>query len=172
MSWKEVKQKIDQENDRIRMDPPEEVVKVIHYRIIDTRAGTDDQAFSNWFFSATDIRYVNAYLYNILRLAMDSKYSTDQIKKMAKIMVAQPAEFSGYCGFHKLWEFAKGVIDSLDEMETREDVLDILNSLMLYACNLNAWVHHYMPWKINFVYPHQSPEEIREAARMLDELGL
>lgn len=172
MTWKELKAKIDAENERIRLEAPEEVVKVVHYRIIDTQAGTAGQAFSTWFFACTDIRYVHAYLYNIMRLAMDEKYTTDQIKKMAKVMIAQPAEFAGYCGFHKLWEFTKPALAALDEIKDRQDVLDLLNSLMLYASNLNAWIHHYMPWKINYCFPHQSPEEIREMAKFVDQLGL
>lgn len=167
MSWKDVKLMIDAENERIRLDPPEDVVKVVHYRISDTGAGTDGQALGNWFFSCTDIRYVHAYLYNIMRLAMDDKYTTAQIKKMAQVMIAQPAEFTGYAGFHKMWDFAKAVIDALDEIEDREDVLDILNSLLLYASNLNAWIHHYFPWKINYVFPHRTPEEVMEMVKFV-----
>lgn len=168
-TWQDVKAMIDAENERIRVDPPEEVVKVVHYRIVDTRAGTDGQALSNWFFSATDIRYVQAYLYNIIRLAFDEKYTTAQIKTMAKTMVAQPAEFAGYCGFHKVWDFAKAVIDVLDEVEDRNDVLDLLNSLNLYASNMNAWIHHYFPWKLNYVYPHRNPEEVLEMVKYINK---
>ena len=168
-TWRDVKAMIDAENERIRVDPPEEVVKVVHYRIVDSRAGTDGQALSNWFFSATDIRYVQAYLYNIIRLAFDEKYTLAQIKTMAKTMVAQPAEFAGYCGFHKVWEYAKAVIDVLDEMENRNDVLDLLNSLNLYASNMNAWIHHYFPWKLNYVYPHRKPEEVLEMVKYINK---
>jgi len=166
--WQALKARIDAENERIRMDPPEEVVKVVHYRIVDTRAGTDGQALSNWFFSATDIRYVQAYLYNIVRLSMDARYTTAQIKVMARTMVAQPAEFAGYCGFHKLWDFAKQVIEALPEMESRDDVLELLNSLLLYSANLNAWIHHYFPWKLNYVYPHRDPAEVLEMAKYVN----
>jgi hypothetical protein len=167
-AWKALKARIDAENERIRMDPPEEVVKVVHYRMVDTKAGTDGQALSNWFFAATDIRYVQAYLYNIMRIAMDKKYTLAQVKVMAKTMVAQPAEFAGYCGFHKLWEFTKPVLAALDGMESREDVLDLLNSLLLYAANLNAWIHHYFPWKLNYVYPHRDPAEVLEMVKYVN----
>ena len=170
MAWQDTKKKIDSENELIRMDPPLEVVKVVHYRIIDTKAGTDNQALGNWFFSCTDVRYIHAYLYNIIKLAMDEKYTLDQIKTMAKTMVAQPAEFVGYAGFHKMWDFAKETIEVLDEIEEREDVLDLLNSLLLYASNLNAWIHHYFPWKLNYVFPHRTPEEVREMASLIDKV--
>jgi hypothetical protein len=169
MNWMELKATIDAENERIRSEPPEDVIKVVHYRIIDTQAGTDGQALGTWFFACTDIRYVTAYLYNILRLAMDEKYSTEQIKVMAKTMVSQPAEFTGYAGFHKMWEFAKPVLAALDEIEKRQDVMDILCSLYLYASNLNAWIHHYFPWRIGYVYPHRTAEEVREMSKYLPE---
>ncbi len=168
-TWKDLKAEIDAENERIRVQPPEEVVKVVHYRIIDSKAGTDNQALANWFFSATDIRYVQAYLYNIIRLAMDKKYTAAQIKTMAKTMIAQPAEFAGYCGFHKLWDFTKPVIAALDEIDNRDDVLDLLNSLLLYAANLNAWIHHYFPWKLNYVYPHRDPQEVLEMVKYVNK---
>ncbi len=168
MSWKQLKTEIDAENDRIRMDPPLEVVKVVHYQIIDTKAGTDNQALGNWFFACTDVRYIHAYLYNIVRLAMDEKYTLEQIKTMVKTMIAQPAEFVGYAGFHKMWDFVKPALAALDEIDNREDVLDLLNSLLLYASNLNAWIHHYFPWKLNYVFPHRTPEEVREMARLIE----
>jgi hypothetical protein len=171
-SWRDVKTMIDAENEKIRIQPPEEVVKVVHYRIVDSKAGTDGQALSNWFFSATDIRYVQAYLYNIVRLAMDKKYTTEQIKSMTKIMIAQPAEFAGYCGFHKTWEYAKAVIDVLDEVDSRDDLLDLLNSLLLYSANMNAWIHHYFPWKINYVYPHRDPKELLDLVKDVNKSGL
>lgn len=168
-TWQDLKVKIDAENEKIRVDPPEEVLKVIHFRIVDTHAGTDNQALSNWFFSATDIRYVQAYLYNIVRLAMDEKYTIAQIKTMTKTMVAQPAEFAGYCGFHKIWELTKSVLDVLDEIDNRNDVLDLLNSLLLYAANLNAWIHHYFPWKINYVFPHRDPKDVLSMIKYVNE---
>jgi hypothetical protein len=168
-NWKDLKARIDAENERIRMNPPEEVVKIVHYRIVDSQAGTDQQALSNWFFSATDIRYVQAYLYNILRLAMDEKYTTAQIKIMTKTMLAQPAEFAGYCGFHKIWDFTKPLLEILDEMDDRDDVLDLLNSLLLYSSNLNAWIHHYFPWKLNYVYPHRNPKDVLDMVKYVNK---
>ena len=60
--WKQVKETIDKENERLRFEPPAEVVKVIHHRVIDSESGTKKLAMGNWFFSFSDIRYVAAYL--------------------------------------------------------------------------------------------------------------
>jgi hypothetical protein len=60
-------------------------------------------------------------------------------------------------------------LEALDEIDGREDVLDLLNSLLLYAANMNAWIHHYFPWKLNFVYPQRDPKEVLEMVKYVNE---
>src|SRR5665811_2362274 len=102
MTWQKIKADLDQENERILNEPCEDVVKLLHYRIIDSRAGTDGQALSAWFFGCTDVRYIVAYLFDLIRFASDPRYTTHQLKFMAKTMIPPLGEFAGYAGFPKL----------------------------------------------------------------------
>lgn len=169
MEWQELKAKIDAENERILEEPPEEVMQAVRYRIVDSGAGTDGQIMGMWFYGLTDVRYVVAYLYQILKSAMDAEFTLEQLKYMTKWMEPQVAEFVGYCGFHKLWDYMSGVIESMEGIEEREDLLGLLNSMFLYASHINAWVHYYFPWNIAYTFPRREAEEVREMAALLGE---
>ena len=167
MAWRELKAKIDAENKRILDTPPEDVVKVVKYRIVKSRAGTDDNIMGEWFYALTDVRYVVAYLYHIITASMDPGYTLDQLKYLTQGMEPKVAEFVGYAGFPKIWEYMKGIITDMKEIDKREDFVELLNSMMLYASHLNAWIHYYFPWNISYTYPHRTPEQVREMAKLI-----
>lgn len=171
MRWQDLKAKIDAENERILEEPPEEVVQVMHYRIIDSDAGTDGTVMGTWFYACTDARYVVAYLYQIIRSAMDPAFTADQLRYMTKWLEPKVAEFVGYCGFHKLWEFMKSVIETMEEIDDRDDLLELLNSMYLYASHINAWIHHYFPWNIAYTFPHRTAEEVQGMAKIVASIG-
>jgi hypothetical protein len=158
--WKDLKNKIDEENKKLAVEPPIDVLKVIHYRVIDTECGTKNLSMGNWFFSFTDIRYVGAYLYQILNLALeDDSYTTEQLKYMASSMISQPADFAGFCGFKTLRKFVMESIQAMEEINDKKDLADLLNSLFLYASHLHTWINHYFPWSYNFAFPILTKEE-------------
>ncbi|TVR01610.1 MAG: hypothetical protein EA403_10195 [Spirochaetaceae bacterium] len=160
MTWNELKDKIDKENVRLESDPPQDVVRVIHYRIIDSESGTGGNVLGNWFFSFTDIRYVAAYLYQILNLALDERFTDEQIRFMAARMISQPAEFAGYCGFNDLWFFVKTTLEVIEEIPDRESLLSLLNAVFLYASHLHTWINHYFPWVANYLFPPTGPADV------------
>jgi len=91
------------------------------------------------------------------------------LKYMANVMLPKISEFVGYCGFHKLWEFMKAMLKVMDQIDNREDLLELFNSMFVYASHINAWIHHYFPWNIAYTFPHRTAEEVREMVRLLDE---
>jgi hypothetical protein len=134
---------------------------VIHYRVIETESGTKNLSMGNWFFSFTDIRYVGAYLYQILNLALeDDSYTIEQLKFMASSMIYQPADFAGYCGFKTLRRFIMEAIEVMKEINEKKDLVELFNSLFLYASHLHTWINHYFPWSYNFAFPIVTKEEI------------
>jgi len=160
--WNQLREMIDKENDRLRYEAPEEVVKVIHYRVIESESGTRKLAMGNWFFSFSDIRYVAAYLYQIMNLALDESYTLSQIKLMVSAMISQPADFAGYCGFKTLRKFVFETIEALKEIDDRDNLLGLLNSVFLYASHLHTWINHYFPWSYTFAFPVRTAEEIQD----------
>ena len=72
MDWKKLKQTIDVENARITETPPEDILRVFKYDIMNTGAGPDGLMFGPDFEGATSIRYIGGYyIYNILILVFD-----------------------------------------------------------------------------------------------------
>ena len=165
--WKELQQEIDKENERLRFEAPEEVVKVIHYRVIESESGTKKLAMGNWFFSFSDIRYVAAYLYQIMNLALDDAYTLFQLKLMASSMISQPADFAGYCGFKTLRRFVMETIDVFEEIDDRKDLLSLLNSVFLYASHLHTWINHYFPWSYTFAFPLCKAGQIKDMQKYI-----
>jgi hypothetical protein len=165
--WKKLQQEIDKENERLRFEAPEEVVKVIHLRVIESESGTKKLSMGNWFFSFSDIRYVAAYLYQIMNLALDDSYTLAQIKLMASAMISQPADFAGYCGFETLRRYVMETIEALEEIEDREDLLGLLNSVFLYASHLHTWINHYFPWSYGFAFPIRNAEQVRDMQKYI-----
>jgi len=165
--WKNVKKTIDEENERLRFEPPKDVMNVIHYGVIETECGTKKLSMGNWFFSFTDIRYVGAYLYQIMNLSLDTSYTLKQLKFMVSSMISQPAEFAGYGGFKILKEFVTESLKVMDEINDREELLTLLNSLFLYASHLHTWINHYFPWNYNFAFPIRTKEEIKDMQKYI-----
>jgi hypothetical protein len=169
MDYRALKDVIDAENDRIVDEAPDEVRRVVQFRIVDSGAGTGGNIMGTWFYALTDERYVVASLYQIILSANDPEFTLDQLKTMASVMLPKVTEFVGYCGFHKLWEFMEAMLKSMDQIDSREEFLDLLNSLFVYASHINAWIHHYFPWNIAYTFPVRTAAEVREMARLLDE---
>ena len=167
MGWQELKAQIDAENERLVDQAPEEVVKVVKFRIEHSDAGTDGQIMGTWFYTLNDVRYLVAYLYQIISAAIDPAFTADQLKYMTKQMMPGAGAYVGYSGFPTLWQFIKGAIDHMDEMDDRDDLLELLNSLYLYASHVNAHILYYFPWCISLNYPHRTPEQVREMAQLI-----
>jgi hypothetical protein len=167
MGWRELKAEIDAENKRFVDEAPDEVVKVVRFRIQHSGAGTDGQIMGTWFYTLTDVRFLTAYLYQIISAGMDPAFTADQLKYMVKQMMSGAGAYVGYSGFASLWRFIKGVIDTMDKIEDRDELLQLLSSLHLYASHLNAHIHYYYPWCISLNYPHRTAEHVREMAELI-----
>jgi hypothetical protein len=145
------------ENERLESEPPEDVVRFLHYRAPDNRAGMDGRPFMAWFFACPDARYIAAYAYQILRLAEETDAPLDQMKVMVRNFLTQPAEFLGYCGFRVLWTNVQRVAATLDYID-RAELIDLIVEIHMYGSHLNAWIHHYYPWGIGYSYQPNTPE--------------
>ena len=149
---KELLAEMRAENLRCETEAPPEVVRVFHQRIIDSGAGTEGLPLLTWFFAANDARYVCAYSYQILRLDRMGDFSLDQLKLMVRNFLPQPAEFIGYCGLNTVWRYTSTIVELLDDLSDREELIDLVGELQLYGAHLNAWIHHYYPWGIGYIY--------------------
>lgn len=161
--WKKTADKLKAAADKIRFEPSYDIIKILKYGIIESGAGNGG-CFSAWVFASGDARHVGAYCYYILWFAdHEESFTLDQLKEMVRLWPRQPAEFAGYCGFNELWEFVQEVGQALDDVQTKADLVALVNSLWEYANNLNAWIYHYMPWGAFYVAPTRDKSYLQDA---------
>jgi hypothetical protein len=160
------------ENLRCETEPPPEVVRVFHQRIIDSGAGTEGLPLLTWFFAANDARYVCAYSYQILRLDRMGDFTVDQLKLMVNNFIPQPAEFIGYCGLNTVWRYTQNILEILETTGDRDTLQALLGELQLYGAHLNAWIHHYYPWGIGYIYQPTSAEDAQALGAAFSEAGV
>jgi len=161
MDWKTLKKRIDDENTRILSAPPEDILRVFKYDIMNTGAGTEGLMLGPDFEGATAIRYIGGYyVYNIVKLGSIPSYTTEQIKELARVLLPKAVGTVKLCGMKTYAEFSEGVLECLPDMDSRDDVLSLLNSLYLYGSSMNGWYHHYMKWGLGQAFRIPTKEEL------------
>lgn len=138
---------IHKEVERIWIKPPEDVINVNTGKI-KSKAGSYNQYFSTIVFVNGEERHLgyNA-LGGLLRSCKTSDIDIKPLKQITPNFIYTPAEFLGYAGLEKLWNFVKRTLESLDLVETKEEYFSLISMLALYANRLNGWNLHYFPWK-------------------------
>ena len=167
-TWSQVAAEIRAAATEIQLVPDDDINRVLRYNMIDSGAGNDG-SFSSWVFACGDVRHVGAYCYYIIWFTQHNEsFSLDQLKKMMRNWTRQAAEFAGYVGFQRLWSFVQQAVDSLETVESKDQIVELANALWMYANNLNAWIYHYMPWGIGMLIPRRDAEYFREALRVAE----
>lgn len=167
MNWTDVRDELLQENERILFSPPEEIVKIFKYGIVESRAGTNGQAFTAMVFVEGDCRSLAFYgSNNVVKLCDDPTMTLDALKSVAKTFIPLSSEFLGYCGLNKLWTYVQHMMAVIDTVESKEDLKDLITALTLYAGTLNSWIQHYFPWKVGVLFPQVKSADVKEMARL------
>ena len=166
--WKKLKKEIDDENARTVEEAPEDVLRVYKYEMVrNTQAGTGHNIMGVWFEGATASRYVGAYyIYNIIKLAMDPSFTLDHIKELVNELLPKCVGTAQLCGMEVLGKFSFETIACINEMDNREDILALLNSLYLYGSSMNAWIHHFMKWGNGQAFLIKSKEDCEAIGRL------
>ena len=171
MDWKAVRDKINGETERIQFTPPDEVLKIFRYGIIDSQAGSYDQYFTTMIFAEGDCRALAFYnANNLLIVAEEESFTLDHLRIMARLYLPLGSEFLGYCGLKKIWEYTQDVLGALDTLKTKEDCKELINALNTYVAVVHGWIHHYFPWNIGELFPQKKKEEILKMAELSREL--
>jgi hypothetical protein len=167
MDWKAVRDKIEEETNRIQYSPPDEVLKMFRFGIIDSGAGSYGQYFTTMVFAEGDCRALAFYnANNLLIVAEEKSFSLDHLKTLARLYLPLGPEFLAFCGLKKIHEFTKDVLNALDSVNSKEDYKELINALNTYAAVLHGWIHHYFPWNIGELFPQKKKEEILEMMRL------
>jgi hypothetical protein len=167
-NWEDIKEEINRETEKIAFTPPREVLKIFKYGIFDRGAGTRGQYFTTLVFAQGVCRAL-AYdcVNNLVYITEEESFNLEHLKIMVKQYLPSNAEFLGYCGLENIWKFVQEILDALDTLKSKEELVELINSLNLYLARMYTWVHHFFPWNIGVLFPERKPEEIREMNKLI-----
>lgn len=162
-----LKREIDTEIERIWIEEPEEVKK-LRLGIIDSGAGSYGQYFTTLVFADGEVRALGYLcLSGILRAIDDPDFDLGHIRKLSKILVPVCAEFLGYAGLTRVWEFNRRFLGLIDRVESRDDLRGLVRSLVLYVNRMHGWLHFYFPWGLGTQFRMKKKQEMEELRQLL-----
>jgi hypothetical protein len=134
------------ETQRIWVDPPEELLD-IHAGKIKSGAGSRGQYFTTMLFVNGEQRpFGYGAIGGLIKSCFNNDVSVDALKQIAGNFIKVPAEFLGYCGLDKQWDYTQRTVAALKDVHTKSDFVTLMSALGLYANCLNGWNLHYFPW--------------------------
>lgn len=175
--WREVKDEIEKDIDRIWWEEPEEV-KMCRLGIFPSGAGTDGQVLGNLFFLVADTQAMSWWTIEpAMKAALeDPTFTLEHCKRMWKYLTVHMARLMGevdppkcpapWLNLPKLVQFCNDIVDSLDTIKTKEEFADLIWSWGNYVNRLNKWFSLVFPWHLGKEFPIRTPEDIAELARL------
>jgi len=161
-----LKREIDSEIKRIWLEEPAEIKKIFA-GIIDSGAGSYGQYFTTLVFMDGEVRALGYLcLTGILQAIDDSNFDMAHIRKLSKMLVPVCAEFLGYCGLTKIWDFNRRFLELLDKVESKDEIREVVRSLVLYVNRIHGWIHFRFPWGFGTQFRQKTGGEIRQLVRL------
>jgi hypothetical protein len=135
--------------------PPEEILDV-HAGRIPSGAGSCGQYFATLVFVNGETRPLGySALGGLIKSCMRTNVSLELLVEMTPHFIKVPAEFLGYCGLARLWDFTQRTLAALGSLGTKEEYMSLISTLALYVNRLNGWNLHYFPWRHGEEYRYQ-----------------
>ena len=78
----------------------------------------------------------------------EDKFTKEHLVTMLPRYFRANANFLGYCGLEDVWNFSKAIINSLDLIETKDQLYKLVAAYNYYLANLYTWIQHYFPWQL------------------------
>jgi hypothetical protein len=141
-------QEVYDETRRVWLEPPSELAR-LHAGDIDSGAGSFGTVLTTLVFVNGGTRPLGYATYGALvRAAVAGEVPLESLRRMARLLIATPAEFLGYCGLSPLWSLTRRVVAILDEIDDRKDFLALMSHMALYVNCLNGWNLQMFPWHL------------------------
>ncbi|MER6808667.1 hypothetical protein ABT299_05255 [Spirillospora sp. NPDC000708] len=135
------------ETERIWLDAPQELVD-LHDGRIASRAGTHGTVLTTLLFVNGETRPLGYNAYSGLVRAAHEGVPLEPLRRMARALIAVPAEFLAYCGLERLGAFTERLLDGLDRLDRRQDFAAVMAHMALYVNCLGGWNLHLFPWNV------------------------
>lgn len=167
--WQELKKELEEETKKVFLTCPDEI-KRFHYGIIthsDAGKYAINQYFGHWVHAYCGYSGHVGGVTHIISFAMAPDFNLAQIKKMFETIIGTGAFFAEYGGAKLLAKYSTAMIEAWDTVQTKEELIQLLNAFLAYVSRLYWWFHWYFPWGVGpALCPRLSPEDIKEIARL------
>lgn len=163
----QLKKEIEDEIQAIWLKEPDEIKK-LRMGLIDSGAGSYGQYFTTYFFVDGEVRALGYLsLTTILGAIGDSEFELPHIYKLSKSLLPVCAEFLEFSGLTKLGEFIRRYLAIMEEIDSREELKELVRSLVLYVNRMHGWVHFYAPWGLGTQFQFKTEEDVKELHRLI-----
>jgi hypothetical protein len=136
------------ETERVWLQPPPELAS-IHSGLIPSGAGSFDTVLTTALFVNGETRPLGYAMYGgLVRAAVTTEIPLAALRQMTRMLVGVPAEFLGYCGLDKLWQLTQRVLEIVDHIDSRSDLVAVLSHMAMYVNCLGGWNLQLFPWDL------------------------
>jgi hypothetical protein len=162
-----LRREIDAEIKRIWLEEPEEVKKLFS-GVVESGAGSYGQYFTTLVFVDGEVRALGYLCFtSILQAIDDQHFDMDHVRKLSKMLVPVCAEFLGYCGLTKLWDFCRRFLKLVDKADDRRALRALVRSLVLYVNRMHGWIHFYFPWGLGTQFRTKTNKELKALHKLM-----
>ena len=175
--WREVKEEIESEIDKIWWEEPEEVT-MSKLGIFPSGAGVYNQVLGNLFFQLSETQAMGwATAEPVVKQALaNPAFTLEHCKTIWKYLTVNTAKLQGgtdpprcpapWLNLQKLLKFCNDIVDSFDTVKTKEELADLLWSWFNYVNTMNRWFALAFPWHLGKMLPPVTPKDIEQLARL------
>lgn len=178
MDWRDVKDEIERDLDRIFWDEPEEVTKC-KLGVYPSGASVGGQVLGNMVFLIADTQAMGwKCAAPTVRAALrDPEFSLEQCKRVWRYSTLHIAKMLGgqappncpapWLNVPNLYRFSWMIDEALPTVKTKEELEDLLWSWFNYVDCLNRWFFLVFPWHLGKMFPLVKPEDVEELTRLV-----
>lgn len=177
-NWREVKEEIEADIDRIMWDEPEEITKSMR-GIYPSGAGAHGQTFGNMLFVCSDLEALGALWPCWFNSVMDDpEFTLNHWKKLFRYVNDYMAQLLGgvdtttpncpapWLNLPKVLQFCQDIMESFDTIKTKEEFRDLIWSWNKYMYRLYTWSLLKFPWHLGLEFPRIEQKDIEELAKL------
>ena len=168
--WLELMKDLEKETEKIFETCPDEIKRFYYGIITHSDAGkyAKDQYFGHWVHLYGEYySYSSTFMTSMIGWAADPNFSLKQFKKLFVPLSAGAIGLGLYAGQETLGKYTKRMFELIEKIETKEQLVQLMQAWATFVSRLYWWVHWYFPWGVGPAIAYRkSPEDIREMARL------
>jgi hypothetical protein len=167
--WRDAKAEMERQVDRIWLSEPDEIQK-IRWGVIDSGAGSGGQSFSVLVHLEAYLMLVGAdVMYRFLKVSQYPEMELPTLIRMTKEFLVgtfNVFEFMTDLGLTNMHQIGQTYVDSLDQLKTKEEYVELTGAMMTYVVRMHRWIHFIFPWNLGVAFPHRTLDEVDEIHRI------